>query len=282
VIDIVGVEVREKWNVWPVRVYAGAFLGPSSLGEREGDGDDTGRGFSITLLNVVNTDIGGPSMPQLLDADCHAPEWNAFMRREVWSGRDLVSREDGDVLIAPPGDDASFRSLASADDEDAGSDGSDALINPGGAGVEDEVQPRDVVDDDQEEDILHSAQDHPLPAPDLGDKEPYGQPPVEVEIQEHQIEPEVSLPDRRIEHPTWSRRDDSMSLHDLIKSQASMIAPFGTEPVGHGVADVEENSTEAAEVDAELAGTSESGETDTVEDKPSKAKSRSEDEFVLV
>ena len=48
-------QLHQVWNVWPVRVYAGPFI--------MGQVSDEYRqiGFSITLLNVVNTDIGGPS-----------------------------------------------------------------------------------------------------------------------------------------------------------------------------------------------------------------------------
>lgn len=78
-------QLHNQHNTWPVRVYAGNFI--------EGD-DAGGPEFSITLLNVVNTDIGGPSMIQLLDHPCNTLGWNGCMRREVWNGRDLLDRYD--------------------------------------------------------------------------------------------------------------------------------------------------------------------------------------------
>lgn len=76
-------QLHGKHNVWPVRVYAGSFI--------QGDNAE-GPEFSVTLLNVVNTDIGGPSMIQLLDHPCNTLGWNGCMRREVWNGRDLLER----------------------------------------------------------------------------------------------------------------------------------------------------------------------------------------------
>lgn len=71
-----------RWNIWPVRIYAGKFV------------DCLNAGFSITLLNVVNTDIGGPSMIQLLDMHCEARGWHDYIRKEVWNGRDMVERQE--------------------------------------------------------------------------------------------------------------------------------------------------------------------------------------------
>ena len=47
--------LHQVWNVWPVRVYAGPFM----IGQVSDEYRQIG--FSITLLNVVNTDMGGPS-----------------------------------------------------------------------------------------------------------------------------------------------------------------------------------------------------------------------------
>jgi len=53
-----------------------------------------GLGFSISLLNVVNTDIGGPSMIQLLDAPCEAAGWAAPIRKETWESKSTQTREE--------------------------------------------------------------------------------------------------------------------------------------------------------------------------------------------
>jgi len=78
-------QLQEDWDIWPARVYAGRYF--------PGRGD----GFSITLLNVVNTDIGGPSMVQLLDEHSDSPEWGTFLRREIWRHTDLLWVEKGDL-----------------------------------------------------------------------------------------------------------------------------------------------------------------------------------------
>lgn len=94
-------QLQKKHNTWPVRVYAGNFI--------EGD-DPNGPEFSMTLLNVVNTDIGGPSMIQLLDHPCNTLGWNSCMRREVWNGRDLLERVEKEEDPA-----SHFRDLSIAD-----------------------------------------------------------------------------------------------------------------------------------------------------------------------
>ena len=98
--DIVSMSVQQlqhDWNVWPVRVYAGPYLA--------GEVDEERRqyGFSLTLLNVVNTDIGGPSMIDLLDQACQAPIWsysfNSFFK-ETWRDRQLIDRFETEAPIS--------------------------------------------------------------------------------------------------------------------------------------------------------------------------------------
>jgi dihydroxyacetone kinase len=52
-----------------------------------------GLGFSITLLNVVNTDIGGPSMLELLDAPSEVPGWSAPIQKTSWEAKNTATRE---------------------------------------------------------------------------------------------------------------------------------------------------------------------------------------------
>lgn len=54
-----------------------------------------GLGFSISLLNVVNTDIGGPSMIQLLDYPCEATGWSAPIQKTTWEAKNAATRENG-------------------------------------------------------------------------------------------------------------------------------------------------------------------------------------------
>lgn len=78
-------QLEKTYNIIPVRVLAGTYM--TSL---------NGLGFSISILNVVNTDIGGPSMLQLLDAPCEAAGWAAPIRKETWEAKSSRTR-DGSV-----------------------------------------------------------------------------------------------------------------------------------------------------------------------------------------
>ncbi|KAI0150300.1 Dak1 domain-containing protein [Xylariaceae sp. FL1272] len=73
----------EQWDIQPVRILAGTYM--TSL---------NGNGFSISLLNVVNTDIGGPSMIQLLDYPCETTGWLAPIKKETWEAKNTKTRED--------------------------------------------------------------------------------------------------------------------------------------------------------------------------------------------
>ncbi|KAE8450970.1 hypothetical protein EG329_005410 [Mollisiaceae sp. DMI_Dod_QoI] len=75
-------QLEKTYNIKPVRILAGTYM--TSL---------NGLGFSISILNVVNTDIGGPSMLQLLDAPCEAAGWAAPIRKETWEAKSTQTRE---------------------------------------------------------------------------------------------------------------------------------------------------------------------------------------------
>jgi len=79
-------QLEKKYNIKPVRVLVGTFM--TSL---------NGLGFSITLLNVVNTDLGGPSMVELLDAPSEAVGWTAPIRKETWEAKSQRTRESVSV-----------------------------------------------------------------------------------------------------------------------------------------------------------------------------------------
>lgn len=74
------VEQMEYWHIRPVRIYTESVSVLSVLGQ-EGIRN---RDFAITILNVCNTDIGGPSMIQLLDAPAEAAGWTAFVKGQSW------------------------------------------------------------------------------------------------------------------------------------------------------------------------------------------------------
>ncbi|KAI1341964.1 dihydroxyacetone kinase [Xylariaceae sp. FL0016] len=84
-----------QWGIHPVRLLSGTYM--TSL---------NGLGFSISLLNVVNTDIGGPSMIQLLDYPCEATGWAAPISKNTWEAKNTKTREDStgtDQSIKPSG-----------------------------------------------------------------------------------------------------------------------------------------------------------------------------------
>jgi dihydroxyacetone kinase len=86
-------QLEKSYNIKPVRILAGTYM--TSL---------NGLGFSISILNVVNTNIGGPSMIQLLDAPCEATGWAAPISKETWEAQSTETRVDtaGDEEIVQP------------------------------------------------------------------------------------------------------------------------------------------------------------------------------------
>ncbi|KFA73575.1 hypothetical protein S40288_09098 [Stachybotrys chartarum IBT 40288] len=78
----VATQLKETHGIQPVRVLSGTYM--TSL---------NGLGFSITLLNVVNTDIGGPSMLELLDAPSEVPGWSAPIQKTSWEAKNTATRE---------------------------------------------------------------------------------------------------------------------------------------------------------------------------------------------
>jgi len=286
--------LQNDWSIWPVRVYAGAFV-PATAGQQSADGD-----FSITLLNVVNTEIGGPSMPQLLDAPCDAPEWDRCWRREVWRGRDLVSRDVDDRILSHfeekrVDDSASEHSVTSADDnESVGSDAlSLAILKNPMQERSDSPEPKPERTSTQEDELDNQK----LPALPAGNDEqlltqpeksaavqiPVEQPHLmEAASQAEGLPEQPNLPEKHIDHPSWERVDDSTSLLDLIRSQASLLAPFGSGSVGHGVPDVEGDVALGKESESEPPSSFEDVEHAATKSDLGRAKSPDDDEFVVV
>ncbi|KAM3505554.1 hypothetical protein MY10362_002876 [Beauveria mimosiformis] len=67
-------QLRATYSIRPVRVIAGTFM--TSL---------NGMGFSVSLLNVVNTSIeGAPNMVELLDAPSEVTGWSAPIQKTTW------------------------------------------------------------------------------------------------------------------------------------------------------------------------------------------------------
>lgn len=80
-------QLEKSYGIRPVRILSGTYM--TSL---------NGLGFSITLLNVVNTDIGGPSMIELLDAPCEATGWSSPIAKSTWEAKNTATREDKGAL----------------------------------------------------------------------------------------------------------------------------------------------------------------------------------------
>lgn len=75
-------QLDAAWGIKPVRILSGTYM--TSLDQP---------GFSISLLNVVNTNIGGPSMIQLLDHPCEATGWAAPISKETWEEKNSATLE---------------------------------------------------------------------------------------------------------------------------------------------------------------------------------------------
>jgi dihydroxyacetone kinase len=75
-------QLEKSYSIKPARILAGTYM--TSL---------NGRGFSISILNVVNTNLGGPSMLQLLDAPSEAVGWAAPIRKETWEAKSSQTRD---------------------------------------------------------------------------------------------------------------------------------------------------------------------------------------------
>lgn len=79
----VAAQLEGSYGIRPVRILSGTYM--TSL---------NGLGFSISLLNVVNTDIGGPSMIQLLDYPTEATGWSSPILKETWEAKNQATREE--------------------------------------------------------------------------------------------------------------------------------------------------------------------------------------------
>lgn len=177
-------QLQQKHNTWPVRVYAGSFI--------EGDNVD-GPEFSITLLNVQNTEIGGPSMIQLLDQPCNTLGWNGCMRREIWNGRDLLERVEKPQPAGPEQHDLEEKMHG---------------VTLAGKPIEEKVLDEEEVEEDVEEDVEEE----------------------EEAVEEPQYNYDDPHKDRGpVHHPTWEHSTKSESLIDLVKNQGSKDPP-GAQP----------------------------------------------------
>ncbi|KAM3445301.1 hypothetical protein NHJ13734_000639 [Beauveria thailandica] len=90
-------QLRATYGIRPVRVIAGTFM--TSL---------NGMGFSVSLLNVVNTSVEGaaPNMVELLDAPSEVTGWSAPIQKTTWEaaagrgGQEETEREEAAAAAA--------------------------------------------------------------------------------------------------------------------------------------------------------------------------------------
>ncbi|KIV86678.1 hypothetical protein PV11_02275 [Exophiala sideris] len=220
-VDRTVMKLQQTWGIWPVRVYAGPFI-------------STAVEYEITLLNVVNTDIGGPSMVQLLDMPCDAPEWQRFVRKEAWRDRDFLYRQDGELPmeVDTNADDGSEKSVRSDDADSIDSESLGANMHEKPVQKDEEASFQGVEEPRRETEQVDTS-DEPEP-----EEIPIPTPAAH----------ELDLPEKRIDHPTWERPQDTVSLLDLIRSQASKSEPSGAEE-GHDA----DKHREAREEDVEHA-----------------------------
>jgi len=168
---------------------------------------------TVMLLNVVNTDIGGPSMVQLLDAAFHGEEWKEeLVVKEAWDGYDLLWKDEA---WADGAADAEQEVVEKPSEEqqadDAGVAGeAPAIAQPKedqGAQVN-EAQYKDVdAVPEEEEDIEPEPVEHP----------------AMKELREREAQRSG------VQHPTWSRGQDDPGLVDIITTHSS--AAGDTDPV---------------------------------------------------
>ncbi|KAK3936143.1 dihydroxyacetone kinase [Diplogelasinospora grovesii] len=88
IVTEVVTQLEKAYNIKPVRILAGTYM--TSL---------NGLGFSISLLNVVNTDIGGPGMIELLDHPAEATGWAAPIQKHTWEAKNMATREQDTDMI---------------------------------------------------------------------------------------------------------------------------------------------------------------------------------------
>jgi hypothetical protein len=204
----------QKKNIWPVRAYAGPFV-PLDL--------MPGEAVSVTLLNVVNTEIGGPSMINLLDHQCDSPIWSfqeAGFHKEVWRDRQFIDRFD--TGPASPRVD-SPESEAVQSDQDVDSEDWDASPKSVAA-IENEI---DEIDEDIPflEDVSEQRESENPTAP------PQDSNPALDD--KHSASADVragydrSKEASAIAHPTWEHTIRGDSLLDLVTSQAAGIRDIG-------------------------------------------------------
>jgi len=207
------VDVVKRRGIKPVRVYV-------RLVEMGESGEQQPPYVGIVLLNVVNTDIGGPSMVQLLDAGFHGREWKeVLVLKEGWNGEELLWRDEdwsglevkSETASVPPQlkSTEAVNAPVDAPIDDAAHALADAQIEESLPTRASSSQYKDVnaVPEDEDEDFEPATIEHP----------------AMKELREREAQR------GGVQHPTWSQMEDDPGLLDIITTQSSR--PQDTGPV---------------------------------------------------
>lgn len=206
------IELLRVRSIRPVRVYVREVASLEALE------------FGFCLLNVVNTDIGGPSMVQLLDAAFHDESWKQdLIVKEAYDGHNLLWRDE---VVARHSDKSSTPTVqpladASIEDEHLSENETISVDKPVLAQGTSETKSTAEADVDE-----------------IADE------PEENEkfIDEHPAMTELRQWEsarQEIQHPTWSRDQDE-DLLDIIKTHSSSVRdeePIAAEPVSEAASD---------------------------------------------
>lgn len=168
--------------------------------------------LTISLLNVVNTDIGGPSMTQLLDAAFHDVSWKQkLILKEAYHGHNLLWFDTAWNTHNGADTPASMTVAEPAETTNAGR----IDDTPG------KLESASVAVADVSEDVPIAAKpaqhrDLNEPTSDAGEDLPD---PIEHPSMKELRERDQSRPG--IVHPSWSREDEKHGLLDIITTQSS-------------------------------------------------------------
>lgn len=185
-------------GIKPVRVYI------RQMEDSEQSHVGGGVGVGVTLLNVVNTDIGGPSMVQLLDAAFHGEGWKEeLVVKEAWNGYDLLWRDEAWAdaavktqpgLVGAPSEEQQADDMAAAGDVPVIAQLEDQREQANTSHYKDvNAVPED------EEDVEPEAVEHP----------------AMKELREREAQRS------EVQHPTWSRMQDDPEVLDIITTHSS-------------------------------------------------------------
>lgn len=192
--------LRDTFNIFPVRVYVARSYAQSSskISERSG--------FTVALLNVVNTEIGGPGMIQLLDNSHPCPEWDqSILLAQAWHRTDLVWRYE--------------KTLESDNSVQKTSSDAQATHHPAQSQEMRETAQDDLVQSEPTvpNEVFEDAADDHVPSDDeIVEVSAPVEHPAMAELRAR----EAGRP--QIQHPSWDHIHSSDSLVDIIRRQAAI------------------------------------------------------------